>query len=180
MYFFRRAVPAAALALLSATAAAAQGMMAMPPPPLPAGTAAPAFRTVTLQGKPLSLASLRGKVVLIDYWATWCGPCRMAMPTLKSLQQQFGQKGFTVVGMSMDQADSIAQVKPFVKAMQITYPITVSLPGNARAQRVYHANALPSQYLIDRKGVVRWSQAGYSLDEGAELKVLVRRLLAEK
>ena len=183
MSLLRRLLPGflpAAVALTLTAPASAQGMMEMPPQPLPAGTVAPAFQTTTLSGKPLSLASLRGKVVLIDYWATWCGPCRMATPTLNALQARFGKKGFTVVGMSMDRADSIAQVRPFVKAMHVAYPVTVSLPGNARAQRAYNARALPSQYLIDRRGIVRWSQSGYSLDEGRQLPVLVHRLLAEK
>ncbi len=180
MHSPRPFVALAALSLAWAVPAAAQQMMTAPPPPLPAGTRAPAFTTKTLAGKPLSLRDLRGKVVLLDYWATWCGPCRMATPTLRGLQQKFHGRGFSVVGMSMDQADTLAQVKPFVKAMHITYPVTVGLAANNRAQAAYHADALPSQYLIDKKGVVRWSQAGYSVDEGKELDGMIQRLLAER
>lgn len=180
MHPIHPAVALAALSLACAAPAVAQGMMAAPPPPLPAGTRAPAFTTKTLGGKALSLRDLRGKVVLLDYWATWCGPCRMATPTLLGLQQKFHGRGFSVVGMSMDQADTLAQVKPFVKAMHLTYPVTVGPAANARAQAAYHANALPSQYLIDKKGVVRWSQAGYSLDEGAKLNGMIQKLLAER
>ena len=170
----------AALSLAWAVPAAAQEMVDAPPPPLAAGTRAPAFTTQTLGGKTLSLRDLRGKVVLLDYWATWCGPCRMATPTLRGLQQKFHSRGFSVVGMSMDQADTLAQVGPFVKAMHLTYPITVGPAANARAQAAYHAVALPSQYLIDKKGIVRWSQAGYSLNEGKQLGVLIQKLLAER
>lgn len=180
MHPIRLAAALVAFTLASSVPAAAQEMVAMPPPPLPAGTRAPAFSTRTLAGKPLSLASLRGKVVLLDYWATWCGPCRMATPTLRALHQKFHVRGFSVVGMSMDQADTMAHVKPFVAAMHITYPVTVALAGNARAQAAYHVNALPSQYLIDRNGVVRWSQAGYSLNEGQELTARISKLLAER
>ena len=122
MHSIRSAAALAALSLAFAVPASAQGMMAAPPPPLPAGTRAPAFTTKTLAGKTLSLRDLRGKVVLLDYWATWCGPCRMATPTLRGLQQKFHSRGFSVVGMSMDQADTLAQVKPFTKAMHLTYP----------------------------------------------------------
>ena len=179
MYLTRLAT-LGALLLAGAVPASAQGMMAAPPPPLPAGTRAPAFTTRTLAGKAFSLRDLRGKVVLLDYWATWCGPCRMATPTLRALQQKYHGRGFSVVGMSMDQADTLAQVAPFVKAMRITYPVTVGLAANARAQAAYHAVALPSQYLIDKKGVVRWSQGGYSLNEGQELGRLIQKLLAER
>ncbi len=180
MHLIRSAAAFAALALACAVPAAAQEMMTAPPPPLPAGTRAPAFTTTTLGGKSLSLRDLRGKVVLLDYWATWCGPCRMATPTLRGLQQRFHSRGFSVVGMSMDQADTVAQVRPFVKANHLTYPVTVGIAANARAQAAYHAVALPSQYLIDRKGVVRWSQTGYSLDEGVKLSGMIQKLLAER
>ena len=154
--------------------------MGAEPPPLPAGSRAPAFTTTTLQGKPLSLASLRGKVVLIDYWATWCGPCRMATPMLEALHKKFGRQGLRVVGISLDRADSVAQVKPFVKAYGMTYLISAAPALNGRAARDYRVNGIPSQYLIDKKGIVRWSQSGYSPDEGPDLAGRIRMLLAEK
>lgn len=180
MHPIRLAATLAALSLASSVPAAAQEMMVAPPPPLPAGTRAPAFTTRTLGGRPLSLRDLRGKVVLLDYWATWCAPCHMAIPTLRALHQKFHRRGFSVVGMSMDQADTAARVRPFVRARQITYPITLSLAANARAQSAYHANILPSQYLIDKKGIVRWSQVGYSPDDGKELTARISNLLAER
>ncbi len=180
MHPIRFAVCAAALAFLPVLSASAQEETAMPPPPLPAGTRAPAFTTKTVNGRPLSLASLRGKVVLLDYWATWCGPCRMATPTLESLQKQFGSKGLAVVGMSVDDPSTVAEVKPFVKAMHITYTITNSPHANSAAARAYNAAGIPSQYLIDKKGRIRWSQAGYSLNERQELAVRIRKLLAER
>ena len=180
MHPIRLAATLAFLALGTSVPAAAQDMVPAPPPPLPAGTRAPAFATRTLDGKPLSLRGLRGKVVLLDYWATWCGPCRMATPTLRALHRKFHRQGFSVVGMSMDQADTSAQVAPFVRAMHMTYPVTLSLAANARAQAAYHADALPSQYLIDKRGIVRWSQTGYSPDEGKVLTALIPGLLAER
>ena len=171
------------LAVFAAAAplsAQAQGTIGDPPAPLPAGTRAPAFSTTTLQGKPLSLASLRGKVVLLDYWATWCGPCRMATPTLEGLHKKFGSRGLRVVGISVDQQDSVAQVKPFVKAFGISYLVSASPVLNRRAEQAYHVDGIPSQYLIDKKGIVRWSQSGFSPGEGKELDSRIRKLLAEK
>ncbi len=171
---------ASSFAASSPRPAGAQGFMGAPPPPLPAGTRAPAFSTTTLGGKPLTLRALRGHVVLLDYWATWCGPCRMATPTMQALNHWYARKGLRVVGMSVDQADSLAQVKPFVKAMGMTYTITASPQANGRAQSAYNAHAIPAQYLIDKKGIVRWSQEGFSPGEGPQLAAKIRKLLAEK
>ncbi len=171
-------VAAAALALLPAASVSAQyGQM---PPPLPAGTPAPAFATTTVGGKPLTLRSLRGRVVLLDYWATWCGPCQMATPTLEALHRQFGPKGLAVVGMSVDDARSVGSVKPFMKHFGMTYIVTASPQANGRAQYAYRVNGIPSQFLIDKKGIVRWSQSGFSQNEGQELAPMIKRLLAQK
>ncbi len=170
---------AAALTLLPATAALAQYEMA-PPPPLPAGTPAPNFTTTTIGGKPLTLRSLRGKVVLLDYWATWCGPCQMATPTLESLSKQFGKQGLAVVGMSVDDSRSVGLVKPFMKHFGVTYTVTASPQQNGRAQYAYRVSGIPSQFLIDKKGIVRWSQSGFSPNEGQELAPMIKRLLAQK
>lgn len=180
MRFVSLTVSLLALASLAALPVAAQEMIAAPPPPLRAGTHAPPFASRTLDGKRISLRSLRGKVVLLDFWATWCGPCRMSIPGLVSLQRQFQPRRFTVVGISMDEADTRALVKPFAQKMQMVYPIALSLAANASAQKAYHAETLPSQYLIDRHGVVRWSQIGYSPDDRAELARRIQRLLAER
>ncbi len=151
-----------------------------PAPPLAPGTHAPAFSAKTTTGKTLNLKSLRGKVVLVDYWATWCGPCRMATPTLQALHKQFGPKGLAVVGMSVDDARSVAQVKPFMKSFGMTYTVTTSPDANSKAASAYKVDGIPSQYLIDKKGVVRWSQAGYSDGEKVMLSAMIKKLLAEK
>ncbi len=165
---------AATLALLPAAA------LAQDPPPLPAGTPAPAFATRTVTGKPLTLRSLRGKVVLLDYWATWCGPCQMATPTLESLHKQFAKKGLVVVGLSVDDQRSVGVVKPFMKHFGMTYLVSASPVANNKAQYAYNVHGIPSQFLIDKKGIVRWSQSGYSDNEAQELPPLIKKLLAEK
>ena len=169
----------AALAMLPAPAALAQYELASPPP-LPAGTPAPNFTTTTVHGKPLTLRALRGKVILLDYWATWCGPCQMATPMLENLSRQFGPKGLAVVGMSVDDSRSVGNIKPFMSHFGVTYTVTAAPQANGRAEYAYRVNGIPSQYLIDRKGIVRWSQSGFSLDEGRRLRPLIKRLLAQK
>lgn len=146
-------------------------------PPLPVGKRAPAFTTTTLAGKPLSLKSLRGKVVLLDFWATWCGPCRMAVPMLQSLHKRFAGRGLEVVGMSMDDASTSSQVKPFQREMKTTYTLAVNPKANVPVALAYNAEILPSLYLIDRTGVVRWSQSGFLPDDGPMLAQKVEALL---
>ncbi len=174
---------AAALALLPAASVSAQYMEfppPPPPPPLPTGTPAPDFTTTTVGGKPLTLRSLHGKVVLLDYWATWCGPCQAATPMLEKLSRQFGPEGLAVVGMSVDDARSVGNIKPFMKHFGMTYIVTASPRANGKAQYAYRANGIPSQYLIDKNGIVRWSQSGFSESEGQELAPMIKRLLAQK
>ena len=173
---FTLAALAATLAILPLTRTAAQ----QDAPPLPIGSKAPAFRTTTLAGKPLSLASLRGHVVLVDYWATWCGPCRMATPTLQGLHQKFAKRGLRVIGMSVDDDSTVSQVPAFARMMHMTYTITASPQANSQAAQLYNAGGIPAQYLIDKKGVIRWAQEGFDPGEGPKLSALIQKLLAEK
>ncbi len=165
---------AASLSLLLLPGASAQEA------PLAAGTRAPAFATRTVDGKPLSLKSLRGHVVLLDYWATWCGPCRIATPTLEALHRKFNKRGLRVVGMSVDDANTVAQVRPAMKQLGITYAVSAVPSVNGKIGAAYRVNGIPSQYLIDKKGIVRWSQAGFAPGEGKTLGALIQKLLAEK
>jgi thiol-disulfide isomerase/thioredoxin len=167
----------AALLALSVFAAPAR---AQDGPPLAPGTRAPAFQTTTLSGAPLSLRSLRGKVVLVDIWATWCGPCRMATPVLQGLHKAYAPHGLRVVGLSVDDDSTKDQVPQFVKYFGITYTVSASPEKNHRIAYLYRSEGIPSQYLIDKKGIVRWSQSGYSPDEGERLSNLIQKLLAEK
>ncbi len=178
----RTAALVSVLLAMGIVPASAQGMMGdAPPPPLPAGTRAPNITTATVNSHgPVSLPRLRGKVVLVDYWATWCGPCQMATPTLQSLHQKFAKKGLVVLGMDTDAPDTVKNVPSFLKHFGVTYPIAVLSRANIQSARAYHVDGIPAQFLIDKKGIVRWSQSGYAPGEGAELSAMITHLLAEK
>jgi cytochrome c biogenesis protein CcmG, thiol:disulfide interchange protein DsbE len=109
---------------------------------------APVFTLTTLDGAPLRLEALRGKVVLIDFWATWCGPCRDEIPELGELNRIYGPRGVQVVGISMD--DDAAPVRAFYRELHMNYP--VALGDAALAQRFGGVLGLPVKFLIDRKG----------------------------
>jgi thiol-disulfide isomerase/thioredoxin len=148
--------------------------------PLAKPVRAPAFSTTTLDHKRISLRSLRGKVVLVDFWATWCGPCRMSVPDLTSLRRQFSSQPFTVVGMSMDDTDTINAVRPFAKQYRMNYPVGVSIADNKNAALAYGVESLPAMILIDKKGFARYAFSGYSYELKPLLAKWIKQLAAEK
>jgi cytochrome c biogenesis protein CcmG/thiol:disulfide interchange protein DsbE len=114
------------------------------------GKKAPEFTRTDLNGHTVSLAQLRGKVVLLNFWATWCAPCEVEMPVFSAWQRQYGPQGLRVVGISMD--DGAAPVRKAVARLKLDYPVAM---GDARLGERYGALGLPLTYLIDRDGVVR-------------------------
>ncbi len=110
----------------------------------------------------VSLQRLRGRVVLLDFWATWCAPCRAEIPILQRLHAQYGARGFTVVGINVDEGGP-GLVPRFRQRFGITYPIAYDL-GNAASGR-YQVQGLPTLVLIDRGGSVRLRHAGMASEE---------------
>lgn len=110
----------------------------------------------TLDGKTASLSDYKGQVVLVDFWATWCGPCLAEIPELVKLQTDLGPKGFVVLGVSMDEEAS--EVLPFAKAKKINYPVILN--GGETAPKGWVVPGLPTAYLIGRDGTVLLRQFG--------------------
>src|SRR5579862_3549497 len=148
-----------------------------PPDPLPAGTKAWDFHTKTIQGRGLTLTSLRGHVTIVDFWATWCGPCQMEIPYLEGVYKQYRGKGVRMVGMSMD-TDTAARVPDFVREAHMTYTVAVDPGRNTLACEHYNAGTLPSLFIIDQNGVVRWSAAGYHDGMMDDVKTVLNQLLS--
>jgi cytochrome c biogenesis protein CcmG/thiol:disulfide interchange protein DsbE len=115
-----------------------------------AANQAPAFALKSAtDGKVMKLADLKGKVVIVDFWATWCPPCRAEIPDFVALQKQYGAKGLQIVGVSVDKGGTDGVVK-FMKENHINYPILMSDPS---AEAAYGGiRAIPTTFLIDRKG----------------------------
>jgi peroxiredoxin len=125
--------------------------------PQPARKHAPDFKLTDASGQPVSLSSLRGKVVLLNFWATWCPPCKMEIPWLVEFQQTYRDRGFAVVGISMDE-DGWAAVKPFMERMKINYPMTI---GNDNIASLYGGiESLPTTLVIDRSGRIASTHTG--------------------
>ena len=139
------------------------------------GAPAPAWTKVSaLAGAPSSIAQLRGRVVLVDFWASWCGPCRMLAPRLSALKEKFGAQGLTVVGITTDEAEKAAV---FAEKHQMRYGIVVDKDGDT--SRAYGVSALPTMLLVDKKGVVRDVFIGYDPSGDARLEASLKTLLAE-
>ena len=110
-------------------------------------------------GKAFHLNAQRGKVVLVDFWATWCGPCRMAIPHLIELQKEYGKKGFTMVGVSLDQQGEPV-VGPFYQQWKMNYPVVIDSDGSV-ARNYGGIRSIPTAVLIDRKGKIINGFVGY-------------------
>ena len=124
------------------------------------GQAVPDFSTTNADGGTLRLSDFKGKVVLINFWATWCGPCRTEIPDLIALQKKYGAKGFTVLGISDD--DAPERARDFARTNKMMYPIGMATPDLKK--QFGGVPGLPTSFLLDRNGKIVWSQEGVRQD----------------
>jgi peroxiredoxin len=153
----------AALAALSLSAVSPMGAVPVPPKP------APAWKLMDVDGKPVSLAQFKGKVVILDFWATWCPPCRTEIPGYIALQKKYADEGLTVIGVSVD-TDGTAPVKKFMKDFGINYVIVMA---DDDIQNAYGPlQGYPTTFIIDRSGQIRDRKLGRTHAEDYEKEVL--------
>jgi peroxiredoxin len=139
------------------------------------GKPAPAFTLKTTDGKTVTLADYKGKAILLNFWATWCGPCKLEMPWLIDLQKQYAPQGFTVLGVSEDDG-SPKDVASFAQKMGVDYPI---LMGNTAISHAYGGiDYLPTTFYIDRSGKVA-IEVGGIVSKG-EIEANIQKILASK
>ena len=115
------------------------------------GQVASDFTLSDLAGKPVKLSSLRGKVVLLDFWATWCGPCRLEMPSIQKLHREFKTRGLVVLGIN--QGEDVLKVRPFLK--KNGYDFGILLDAQQSVAGRYQVSSIPSLFIIDRTGTIR-------------------------
>jgi len=145
----------AAALLLLLTSACVASDNAGPPR---VGAPAREYEATTLDGESVTLESLRGTVVLLNLWATWCTPCRQETPYLQSVYEENKDRGFEIVGISMDTGDAADDVAMFVDDFQVTY--TILHDPSMKGMELYQVLGLPATFLIDREGVLRWMRYG--------------------
>jgi tetratricopeptide (TPR) repeat protein len=128
------------------------------------------FKVKTTDGKDLSLEALKGKIILLDFWATWCGPCRMEMPEVRRIWEKYRSDRFVLVGISLD--DNRQALEQYVAKMHITWPQYYEGDGQISVSDLYGVHAIPESFLIDQDGVIR----GAGL-RGPELDAKITELL---
>jgi peroxiredoxin len=124
-----------------------------------ATTAAPEWQLKDPDGQPVALSDFKGKVVILDFWATWCPPCKAEIPGFVALQKQYAAQGLTVVGVSLDTAGA-SVVKSFMKNLGMNYPVVI---GDEKIAADYGGvSAIPTTFVIDRNGNIVTSHQGYA------------------
>jgi peroxiredoxin len=159
-----------ALAVLSLVALT---LAAVPAAALERNARAPEIGLPDGSGRPVRMASLRGKVVLVDFWASWCAPCRQELPVLERLYKRYRDQGLVIVGVNVDRERS--NMDAFVRRFHLTFPV-VHDAAHRVADR-YGPRTMPSSYLVDRGGVVRYVHQGFRASDAEVIEAKVRDLL---
>lgn len=150
-----------ALSALRADADSAAQTPAGPPAPAPVvGAPAPDFVLSDLAGQPVRLSDFRGQVVLLNFWATWCGPCEAEMPAIEDRYTTFKNQGLVVLGINQDEAAETVQ--PFVDRLGLTF--TIVLDPGAVVGELYRARGLPTTFIVDRDGQIIIQKVGFMPD----------------
>ncbi|HXO06031.1 MAG TPA: redoxin family protein [Candidatus Sulfotelmatobacter sp.] len=134
---------------------------------------APDFSFVTLEGETVSNSALRGKVVLLDFWGTWCPPCRESVPTLVSLHKKFSEQNFQIVGVSSDTDED--KWKTFIAEKKMAWPEYIDLSGSVES--LFEVHEFPTYVVIDRNGVIQMRQSGLDNGTGLQLEDAINKAL---
>jgi thiol-disulfide isomerase/thioredoxin len=137
---------------------------------------APDFTLRSLSGQEVTLSKMKGEVVLLDFWATWCSPCRESIPHLIQLYKTYQKKGLVLIGVNMDRGN-IDNVRHFITSMDIPYPIVIT---SSDVERNYGVTSLPTTILIDKKGRIRQNIRGFTSEIAKQMTTKVQDLISEK
>lgn len=159
------------LVFLAVTAAVPQAVAK----DIPLSGKAPGFSLPSNQGKNLKLSDFHGDVVMVNFWASWCGPCRQEMPILDDLQKRFKKVGFTVLGVNID--EDVADAKGLLKEIQVSFPVVFD--SNSKISELYQLDSMPTTVMVDRKGNKRFLHRGYKPGYEVDYEKQIRALLRE-
>jgi thiol-disulfide isomerase/thioredoxin len=143
--------------------------------PAMAVTPAPAFKLDSMAGKAISLDQYKGQVIMINFWASWCGPCRTEMPILEKLHAKYKPMGFTMIGVNVEPDSSLAA--KWLAATPVSFPILFDT--RSEVSKLYSVAGMPSTVIIDRKGNLRWLHRGYKAGDENEYLDQIRAMVRE-
>ena len=138
-------------------------------------TPAPDFTLKTRDGSNIRLAEQKGQVVMLNFWASWCGPCRKEMPLLEKIQQKYARLGFQLIGMNVDEDSAAAE--RFLQDISISFP--VALDNTGKVSKQYNVSAMPTTVMIDRNGNIRNIHKGYKDGDEKQYEKMIKNLIRE-
>jgi peroxiredoxin len=136
---------------------------------------APNFTLKNLAGKNIKLSELSGNVVLVNFWASWCGPCRQEMPLLNAIHNKYEPLGFTVLGVNVE--EQVDNARSYIDERPVDFPIL--LDSNNQISQLYNVLAMPTTVVIDRDGNIRFIHQGYQSGDEAKYHKMVKKLVRE-
>jgi peroxiredoxin len=136
---------------------------------------APSFTLANLTGQPGGLGQYKGQVVMVNFWATWCGPCQQEMPLLDQMNKKYKPAGFTLIGVNVDKESPA--VKELLARKPVSFPVLLD-PAN-QVSKAYHVDEMPSSVIIDRKGQIRYIHRGYKPGDENDYQDRIRQLIRE-
>ena len=136
---------------------------------------APAFTLASRAGQEVSLAQYKGQVVMLNFWASWCGPCRQEMPLLEDIYKKYSKMGFTLIGVNVEPDSKAAE--GFLKQTPVSFPVIYD--KDSAVSKAYDVSGMPSTVIIDRKGNLRFLHHGYKPGDESEYLNSIRSLIRE-
>lgn len=142
------------------------------------GDPAPSYESRTLGGEPLAVGVVEDAPVLLNFWATWCTPCRTETPFLQEIHERYGPRGLRVVGVSMDSPGSEPEIRAFVKEMGVSYRVVHD--ARQRGMDVFHLLGLPATFVLDRQGTIRFARIGPVSEGDADFRAVLERVVSQE
>lgn len=149
------------------------GMLCLSAQALEVGQSLPSFNWNKMGGGALSPADLKGNVVYVDFWASWCGPCKHSFPWMNSMQAKYGDKGLKIIAVNLDQ--KVEDAEAFLKGTPASF--TVAFDAKGESPRKFGVKGMPSSYLIGPDGNVVQVHSGFRHEDGAELETMIQAAL---
>lgn len=137
---------------------------------------APAVSVRLEKGGEFTPDDAKGKVLVVDFWATWCGPCKASFPRVDAIYKKHKSKGLEVVAINED--DDLKKVPEFLADTKVTF--TIAFDHDGKAAETYGVQTMPSSFLVDRRGVVRYAHSGYHPDDAGQIEAEIEELLNEE